>query len=320
MKIAYVGLRYDYALPENGDSYEYSNIEAGLRDCVSKNMFDVGYFHPDVSGELDILRSTIGNYNTILHVEFNEHYDLPEDIAIRAIGLGKRVICWSSDASYRFYNWILPRKHRYTEWVTTHNITLPWYKWHDMPVIKSQWGGSPIYRRDDTISKIYDISFIGQCHGHGTGGKMLRRQWVDIMYQNGVGPDIWGKFWDDPTPYEKWYGYVKSYQEMIQIMNQSKIGLNLLNGWAINQPGQIKGRCFEIPQIGIMQISTYADDLENYFEPNKEIVIVRGVDELVDKVRFYLSHDSERKKIAEAGYDRMMKDHQWHHRFATLFS
>lgn len=318
MKLAYVGLKFDYAILQNGDSYEFNNIEAGIKDCANRGMFEASYYHPDVPGEMELLRKSLSEITHIIHVEFNDQFDLPEDIALEAIRLGKAVICWSSDASYRFHNWILPRKNRYTHFITTHNDTIPWYKQNGMNVIKSQWGGSPIYIRDDSLPKIYSISFIGQCHGHGTGGKMLRRQIMDAMYNNGVGPDVWGKFWDDPTPYEKWHGYANSWSEMIGIMNSSKIGLNLLNGWAINQLGQIKGRVFEIPQLGLMQLTTTADDLEAYFEPNKEIVIVRTMQELIDKAKYYLNNGSERVKIAEAGYQRMLKEHQWHHRIEKI--
>ncbi len=321
LKIAYVGLRYDYAIQANGDSYEYNNIEAGLKDCVQRSMFECEYFHPDIPTEISRLRTHLNQFDAILHVEFNEEYDLPEDISLEAIRLGKEVICWSSDASYRFHNWILPRKHRYNKWITTHNETLKWYKDNGMNnVIKSQWGGSPLYIRDDSYPKIYPISFIGQCHGHGTGGRMLRRQIMDTMYQHGIGPDIWGKFWDDPVPYEKWHGYAGGLDDMVRIMNSSKIGLNLLNGWSVNQLGQIKGRCFEIPQVSLMQLTTPADDLEAYFEPDKEIVIVKTMQELLDKAKFYLENDSERTKIAEAGFNRMMSEHQWYHRFEKIFN
>ena len=83
---------------------------------------------------------------------------------------------------------------------------------------------------------------------------------------------------------------------------------------------QIKGRHFEIPQSKSLQLTTPADDLESYFIKDKEIVIANSIEELIEKARFYIEHDEERERIATAGYERMIKEHQWHHRFQYIFN
>ena len=45
--------------------------------------------------------------------------------------------------------------------------------------------------------------------------------------------------------------------------------------------------------------------MAGFFEPGEEIVGYRGADELVDKIRCYLAHDEERKRIVLAGYRRV---------------
>jgi spore maturation protein CgeB len=102
------------------------------------------------------------------------------------------------------------------------------------------------------------------------------------------------------------------------VFQSSKINLNLSTS---SQPGanQIKGRNFEIPACGGFQVSEIAERLDEFFELGKEIVCYQTVDELVGKVKYYLSHESERCAIADAGYRRVLREHTYEHRFRRLF-
>jgi ketosteroid isomerase-like protein len=49
IRIAYVGLRYNYGKPEEGLSYEANNIEAGFSEWLHANASDiiVDFYYPD---------------------------------------------------------------------------------------------------------------------------------------------------------------------------------------------------------------------------------------------------------------------------------
>jgi spore maturation protein CgeB len=51
----------------------------------------------------------------------------------------------------------------------------------------------------------------------------------------------------------------------------------------------------------------------------REIDTYRSEDELIDKLRFYLSHDEAAERIRAAGYARARRDHTWRRRFEQLF-
>jgi spore maturation protein CgeB len=308
MKLAYVALYYDYGKPEQGTSYETDNLEAGFRGW-NRNGVEIDYFHPDVEGEMEDLDSRLGEFDAIFHVAFNESIDLPEETARRAMSMGKRVIQWDCDASWRFHNWILPRKNRATDFVTTHSNTVPWYQQAGMRVVRSQWGGSPLYVRDESAEKKYDVSFIGQKHG-------IRPDIMGALYNAGIQVHLFGNYWDD---YPDWHGYLPDVRAKVEVFNQSKICLNLSNPHQVNTLPQIKGRHFEIPQLGGFQLSTPADDLSRYFVPNEEIVLVYSTSELITKIRHYLDCEEERVQVANAGYERMQREHQWEHRFERMF-
>lgn len=136
------------------------------------------------------------------------------------------------------------------------------------------------------------------------------------MMAAGLKIDLFGNYWDG---YERWHGYVKEFKDIVAVFNQTRVNLNLSNPWHHGTMPQIKGRHFEIPQCGAFQLATPADDLSSYFIEDKEIVVARSVPELIEKTRYYLEHATEREAIANAGHERMLKDHQWSHRFEHIF-
>jgi len=106
---------------------------------------------------------------------------------------------------------------------------------------------------------------------------------------------------------------------MIDIFQQSKINLNLTASSQIQYRSQIKGRNFEIPGCGGFQLSEYAERIEEYFQLDKEIVCCNSLNELIEKIKYYLQHEAERSSIAEAGYRRALHDHTYEQRFNSLF-
>jgi spore maturation protein CgeB len=141
---------------------------------------------------------------------------------------------------------------------------------------------------------------------------------------------------------------------MIQVFSQSKINLNLTkssgainwktplkiflrkeegkikltspNQWPGNLKSilgrrreQIKGRNFEIPGCGGFLLTGYADNLEDYYEIDKEIVVYKDTNDLIDKIKYYLDHNEEREIIAQAGYERTLRDHTYEKRFNEIF-
>jgi hypothetical protein len=252
IKIAYVGLVYNYGKPEEGHSYEFHNIEAGFKEWVSERSdVQVEFFYPDATDgdHMGELRQRVINeeVDAIFHVAFNETLDLPADIARLAMLNSIPVIQWDCDSSWRFENWILPRKDRVSHFVTTHSCAVPWYERNNMRVIRSQWGGSPLYSPDPSKGKKYDVSFIGQKHGQLPDGRFWRQVVVEAIRDAGIDIHLFGNYWDGQP---NWHGYLAEFQDMLDVFQTSKICLNLSNPWHIQTMRQIKGRHFEILQAG----------------------------------------------------------------------
>jgi hypothetical protein len=67
-------------------------------------------------------------------------------------------------------------------------------------------------------------------------------------------------------------------------------------------------RNFQIPAMRTFMLSEYTPDLASLYEEGKEAEFFRSQEELVDKVRYYLQHESEREEIARAGHRRVLAD------------
>lgn len=67
-------------------------------------------------------------------------------------------------------------------------------------------------------------------------------------------------------------------------------------------------RCFEIPATKTFMLSEYTDDLNSMFKEGVEAEYFRNKQEMIEKIRYYLSRDDKRKGIAQNGYNRVVKD------------
>lgn len=80
----------------------------------------------------------------------------------------------------------------------------------------------------------------------------------------------------------------------------SKIALCFLS---TNNRDTYTRRNFQIPAMGVFQLSQYSGDLATLFSEGRDIEFFRDVDELIDKVAFYLRNSEARERIARAGLE-----------------
>jgi spore maturation protein CgeB len=105
---------------------------------------------------------------------------------------------------------------------------------------------------------------------------------------------------------------------MVRLFNRSRINLNLNNAVDASFK-QIKGRNFEVPACGGFLLTETAENLDDYFRYGDEIVTYEGLDELIDRIRYYLANAEARERIAAAGHARALAEHTYAHRFDDIF-
>ena len=71
----------------------------------------------------------------------------------------------------------------------------------------------------------------------------------------------------------------------------------------------INMRIFETLGTGCFLLTEHFEGLKRYFEPGKELETFASKEELVEKIRYYLDHPTEREEIARRGQLRCLSDY-----------
>ena len=145
---------------------------------------------------------------------------------------------------------------------------------------------------------LWDVSFIGSYEKE-------RFESIKFLAQNGIKINLWGYGWDFLQNNYKNITYIGGElfkEEYAKVFTCSKISLNFLR--KINRDLHTS-RSIEIPACKGFMLGERTDEHKKLFTEDKEAVYFSGNKELLEKVSYYLSHDDERNKIAEAGYQKM---------------
>lgn len=170
-------------------------------------------------------------------------------------------------------------------------------------VIKSQYAcNHHMYFPHDAPQDL-EVTFVGQPHSN-------RQEIIEYLKRANLRLNVYGWGWKE-------YPRIPFY-EMVRLFSRSAVNLNLSNASA-NSSQQIKGRNFEIPGCRAFLLTGPAENMEEYYEPEKEIVIFNDSPEMVEKIRYYLAHEDERRRIAARSYQRTLSEHTWKHRFYVIF-
>jgi spore maturation protein CgeB len=116
-----------------------------------------------------------------------------------------------------------------------------------------------------------------------------------------------------------------SDEEMVNLYSKSNISLGFIDVFLNHDPTQIPTfhlhlREFEAPMCGALYLTGFCDEILEFYEPDKEILLYKNEYELLDKTKYFLKHDSEANKIRQSGRKRALNCHTYAHRFKQLFN
>lgn len=348
MKILCVTMKYNYGNPKRGYSFEHYNFYDSLVK-MDEGKHTVIHFPFDEiikeKGKIEMNKELIRRVNEekpdfCFFMLFTDEID-KETIKTISQKSNSITFNWFTDDHWRFDNF---SKHWASlfHWVATTDSRAP-EKYHGIGyknVIKIQWACNHFLYRPMKTNFKYDVTFVGQPHGN-------RKKITNFIKDRGINIDCFGYGWKNG---------VLGQNKMIQLFSESKINLNLANSagsllnlkslakiflkkrsngsiiinsiyeWIDNfeslknnRHEQIKGRNFEVPGCGGFLLTNNADNLRDYYENGKEIMIFKDIDDLLEKIHYYLKYDEKREKIALAGYERTIRDHTYEKRFREIF-
>ena len=114
----------------------------------------------------------------------------------------------------------------------------------------------------------------------------------------------------------RYRGYADYYSQMPLAFSQSKINLNI--SLKTIRTG-IPLRAIDVLGCGGFVLSNYQEELFDYFNVGKELVVYENIEDLFYQAKYYLEHEDEREQIALAGFERVKRDFTFRERLEKMY-
>lgn len=110
-------------------------------------------------------------------------------------------------------------------------------------------------------------------------------------------------------------GSVDYWSEMPKVFRMSKINLNFT---IPNIKSGIPLRIWDVLGCGGFLLTNYQAEIPYYFKEGEDLVCFDSLEDLCEKVGYYLEHEEERKRIAWNGYRKVREKHSYIERIRTI--
>lgn len=111
-------------------------------------------------------------------------------------------------------------------------------------------------------------------------------------------------------------GRVDYYDGMPFVFGNSKINLNItLKSIKTGIPLRI----FDIMGCGGFLLTNYQSEMQEYFIPFEDYVCYDSIRDISELVKYYLTHDDERERIAMNGFNKVKEHHSYDARVKSIF-
>jgi len=154
----------------------------------------------------------------------------------------------------------------------------------------------PVLHRRIPTPKIYPVSFVGGTHPFLHGERVRL-----IQYLRSRGVNV--------------YVDCRVLEDMALIFSRSRIVLNGSIGDDLNL------RVFETLGTGSLLVTNRlspASGLEELFQDRRHLVLYENREHLLDLLHYYLEHEDEAERIAEAGHREVLARHTYDHRVEEI--
>jgi spore maturation protein CgeB len=180
-----------------------------------------------------------------------------------------------------------------------------------------------LYEKVKTNKK-YDVGFVGAGHEKRLG--MLNEISLFCL-EKGYTVGIFGDyktFFKKPADERKKYIHLEKNikanrkltpSEVNEIFNQTKININIHHE---QSKFGLNPRVFEIMASENFQLIDKQRELYSYFEEGISMATYMGIDDLKNKIQYYLKNEKERALIAGNGHELVMRNHLYRDRIKTV--
>ncbi|RPI74445.1 MAG: glycosyltransferase family 1 protein [Desulfobacteraceae bacterium] len=169
---------------------------------------------------------------------------------------------------------------------------------------------------DHHFSEEFPVSFVGSITKyHSKRYAVLQHLCSRLGEKIGIWAPTLNEI-DNASPIHAAYKGAAWGSSLYQILLNSKLTINC----HIDAAGEFADnmRLFEATGMGTLLITDYKQNLHTLFDIDKEIITYHNSMECVEKILYYLEHETERSAIAKAGQSRTFKEHTYDHRAREL--
>jgi len=160
----------------------------------------------------------------------------------------------------------------------------------------------------DELGEIWNhpMSFAGHYEPRTAAG-------MEALVDAGLPLSIFGYHWDRSDGQGKLAPHIRgplADEDYVRALKGAQIGLCFVSELNYNQTAS---RSFEIPACGTFLLAMRTPQHLEAYEEGQEAEFFGDNEELVQKVRYYLEHDEERRAIARRGHERCVGScSSWH--------
>ena len=148
-----------------------------------------------------------------------------------------------------------------------------------------------------------------------TASMLKRKQIIEALIPWGLktfgDPEGWRELLGDNFPAEPDIDY---RTDLASVYRGIDINLNITSS---QMPTAVNQRVFDVPACGAFLLTDRQKDLESLFN-DEEVAVYSCVEELIEKVNFFLRNEKERKRISGCARKRILEEHTYLHRFKQI--
>lgn len=180
--------------------------------------------------------------------------------------------------------------------LTTSPEVCEWYMSQDKNSVFMPLGSSSnLYVNNQENNRPIDVLFIGNNYG-------VRGELISYLEKNGIAISAWGNGFSN--------GYA-DFNKSIVLMKNSKIIIGFSTLGYCKNKFTLKLRDFDATMSGALYLTQRNKVLSDLFIENEEILFYEDLHDCLAKIKFYLSHDAERQKIALKGNSKCRSNFDW---------
>ncbi|QKG85169.1 glycosyltransferase [Kroppenstedtia pulmonis] len=210
--------------------------------------------------------------------------------------------------------------------ITQDSGSIPFYQKMAKPCIHLPLAVNTTIYRPRSVPDSYasDVCFIG--NGWPSRIRFFNRLSSYLQDKKFI---LIGAKWEKLNDYDRMKAGIinrtVSPQEAARYYNGAKVVLNIhrspndINKNPLRLPACTpNNRTFDIAACRAFQLLDQRRDLNRLYDPGREMVSFVNLKDLVEKMDYYLQHQTEREKIAARAYRRTIQDHTYMKRLLVL--